>query len=209
MEKDGIVAGLIVLAIFGAILYVIYWVITMQMLTFELLFGNGWLFILFVVIGSILSMVNVPFYKVRSNAYLSLNLGGAGLPCLLSFYLLYFHWNSLNLIYLLLSLVITIIASRILSVYVSGIGVLGLVIAIEFLSVFIVHSLGGGIISKLVFAYIISTYGVLIGADILHLREITNDKKWKGTMSIGGAGIRDGVWSAGLVAMLILVILGW
>lgn len=52
------------------------------------------------------------------------------------------------------------------------------------------------------FAYIVGVLGTLIGADILHLNEISRMKKG-GVMSIGGAGVFDGIFLVGIIAVLL------
>jgi uncharacterized membrane protein len=50
-------------------------------------------------------------------------------------------------------------------------------------------------------AYVAGTYGVLLGADIGRLREALRQDA--PMLSIGGAGTRDGIFMAGLVAVLL------
>ena len=50
-------------------------------------------------------------------------------------------------------------------------------------------------------AYISGTLGVLIGADLLHMREI--DAVGAPLASIGGAGTFDGIFFAGIIAALL------
>jgi len=42
--------------------------------------------------------------------------------------------------------------------------------------------------------------GTLLGADLLHLREI---RKYPGIISIGGAGVFDGIFLTGIVAVFL------
>ncbi|MEO0082956.1 MAG: DUF1614 domain-containing protein [candidate division WOR-3 bacterium] len=50
-------------------------------------------------------------------------------------------------------------------------------------------------------AYIIGVMGVLIGADLLNIKII--QKFGRGVMSIGGAGVFDGIYLVGIIAVLI------
>ncbi|MCX8015574.1 MAG: DUF1614 domain-containing protein, partial [candidate division WOR-3 bacterium] len=50
-------------------------------------------------------------------------------------------------------------------------------------------------------AYISGVLGVLIGADLLNIRTI--QKFGRGVMSIGGAGVFDGIYLVGIIAVLI------
>ena len=48
-----------------------------------------------------------------------------------------------------------------------------------------------------VVAYIAGTMGTLIGADLMHLKHL---RRTPGVLSIGGAGVYDGIFLAGLIA---------
>jgi len=50
-------------------------------------------------------------------------------------------------------------------------------------------------------AYISGVLGVLIGADLLNLKQLS--KVGRGVMSIGGAGVFDGIYLVGIIAVLI------
>jgi len=50
-------------------------------------------------------------------------------------------------------------------------------------------------------AFVAGVLGPLIGADLLHLRDLRHARA--GTMSIGGAGTFDGIVLSGLVATLL------
>jgi len=50
-------------------------------------------------------------------------------------------------------------------------------------------------------AYISGVLGVFIGADLLNLKQLS--KVGRGVMSIGGAGVFDGIYLVGIIAVLI------
>ena len=50
-------------------------------------------------------------------------------------------------------------------------------------------------------AYVSGTLGTLIGADLLRLREV--ERIGSGLMSIGGAGVFDGIFLSGVLAVLL------
>lgn len=54
---------------------------------------------------------------------------------------------------------------------------------------------------RAVLAYIGGTLGVLIGADLLRLKDVC--KTWAPIASIGGAGTFDGIFLSGLIAVLL------
>jgi len=216
-----VIAIILVVAIIGVLLYVFYWLITMQMKTFEILFGNGWLYIAFFIAGLIFSLVNIPLYETEELDEVYVNLGGCILPLILTGYLLYKTWFLLNPIMFFVATLTTIAISRIVSWYKKGKGVLIAAIIVEIASTLIVHFLPFAVgyldkdplSLKLAFGYIIGTLGVLIGGDILHLGMIGRDGRWNDKLSIGGAGTKDGVWSIGLTIMLFVLlshyIFGW
>ena len=51
-------------------------------------------------------------------------------------------------------------------------------------------------------AYASGTLGVLLGADILHLPDL--ERMGSGVLSIGGAGVFDGIFLVGIIAVLLL-----
>jgi len=212
---------IVVIAIIAAIIYVSYWLFTKHMETFEILFGNGWLYIAFLVLGIVFSAINIPLYKTRELNRIYVNLGGCILPLMLSSYLLLKIWLLLNQTMIVVAISATIIISRIVSWYVKGKGVLIVGIVVEFTSTLIAHFLpfSVGYLNsdplplKLAFGYLIATIGVLVGGDLLHLGMMGRDGRWHDKLSIGGAGTKDGVWSIGLGAMLLILLshsfFGW
>lgn len=205
----GLIVILIIIGIVALFIWIAYWVITLQMKTFEILFGNGWLYIGFWITGLLLSAINIPLYETAERDVIYINLGGGILPSLFTCYLLVKFWNFLNLAILFLAVLITIFISRLVSWYVKGKGVFILLLAVVFTSTILTYFLPFSTNSlnidplalKLAFGYIIGTLGVLIGADLLHLGMIGKDGRWGDKLSIGGAGTSDGVWSIGLSTM--------
>lgn len=218
---SGLIEAVVILGLIALILYGVYWVFTIHMKTFELLFSNGWLYLLLLVLGSIFSLINIPLYETDESDTVYVNLGGCIILVILSVYLLYKVWFLLNPLMSILAIVMTIIVSRIVSWYRRGEGVLIVSIIVEITSMLIAHFLpfAAGFLNndplplKLAFGYIIGTVGVLIGGDILHLGLIGRDGSWGDDLSIGGAGTKDGVWSIGLSVMFLILIshnfFGW
>ena len=71
----------------------------------------------------------------------------------------------------------------------------GLVVA-AFAAIVLSGGSGGGEATAI--AYVAGTMGTLIGADLLNLRNLK--EMGPGVMSIGGAGVFDGVFLSGIVA---------
>lgn len=205
--------------IIGAILLAIcavYCLVTLNMKVFEVLFfGNGWLYLVFVLLGFLFSFINIPLYETKEHDVVHINLGGGILPLLLSAYFLYKIWPFLNLFVAAIVVLAVILLSRLLSVYRAGKGVQMLLVAhwfiilVSALAVCLTSSVPDMLPMKLAFGYIVSTIGVFIGADLLHLGMIGRDGRWGEKPSIGGAGVLDGVWLIGLNTMLLIYVFGW
>ena len=127
---------------------------------------------------------------------IALNLGGAILPGLLSLYLL----SGTNLSSVLLATIVTTAFSYYLSKPVKGIGI----VIPAFLPAIIAA------IAALLFAekgsapavaYISGVMGTLIGADLLRLRQIK--RFGVSFLSIGGAGVFDGIFIVGIMSVLL------
>lgn len=178
----------------------------------------GLLFFWFCLVGS---LVNIPIYR-RDTPYpaepdeitllfnrffnvriphfqqqiISLNLGGAILPGLLSLYLL----TRVSSEAVFMATVITTACSFLLSKPVKGVGIM--------IPAFIPPIIAA--ISALIFsdrahapavAYISGVLGTLIGADLFRLHEIK--RHGVSFLSIGGAGVFDGIFIVGIISVLL------
>jgi uncharacterized membrane protein len=138
----------------------------------------------------------VPAVEHQGNTILAINLGGALIPLALSIYLLVKH----NL-YIKGALAIAVVAAvtHFMAQPVRGVG-----IALSPLVAPVVAALAAMIISRqraAPLAYIAGSVGTLLGADILNLYRI--QELATPVASIGGAGVGDGVFLAGIVAVLL------
>jgi uncharacterized membrane protein len=177
-----------------------------------------WLLIL-TLVGS---LVNLPIYKFESRelvgeqvvsyfgmrfrvprperahaTVLAINVGGALIPLVLSLYLISKIEFGLSLPILLV--VVTVVVNRLARpVRGMGIGVPGLVPPL-------VAALGAYILCtpelRAPCAYIASTMGILIGADLLNLGQIR--QLGAPVASIGGAGTFDAIFLSGIIAVLL------
>lgn len=137
----------------------------------------------------------VPTIEHEGRTVLAINLGGALIPLGLSLYLL-----VKNGLYLSGGLAVAVVAAvtHLLARPVPGVG-----IAISPLVAPIVAALAAVLISRrnaAPLAYIAGSVGTLLGADILNLYRI--QQLGAPVASIGGAGVGDGVFLAGIVAVL-------
>ncbi|OGS95097.1 MAG: hypothetical protein A3H31_01805 [Gallionellales bacterium RIFCSPLOWO2_02_FULL_57_47] len=126
-----------------------------------------------------------------------INVGGAVVPVAFSLYLM--AHNPLNLFHIATAVAVVAIVARTFSFPIPGIG-----IGIPML----VAPLAAALIATVLdpqqrapLAYIGGTLGVLIGADLIRLKDIR--KLGAPFASIGGAGTFDGVFLTGLVAVLL------
>lgn len=141
----------------------------------------------------------VPELRHQDATILAINLGGALIPLALSIYLL-----VRNRLYIegAIGVLIVTIVTHLMATPVPGVG-----IAISPLVAPIVAAVVAIVISSISrisaapLAYIAGSVGTLLGADILNLGKI--QALGAPVASIGGAGVADGVFLAGIVAVLL------
>ena len=128
-----------------------------------------------------------------------INFGGAVVPILLSFYFIFTIWkNGFDLQPVLIATLLMIVLSKFLARIVPNVG-----ISIPTLVPPIFSAIFAMILAPqyaAVCAFVAGTLGVLVGADILNLRRII---KTGGSVSIGGAGVFDGIFLVGIVSALL------
>jgi len=179
--------------LFLSILFVIY------NETFEKIgFGKRELSLL--IIGSLSTrFFDLPIF-VYKNYLLALNVGGALIPIILSFYLIY--RNNMRFLKLLIAVSLVSFATYMVTI-VREEGVISyfpyyfLPIILSFLLALLFYYRNP---SATAFAYTCSTLGVIIGGDFSHLPELFR-KPFMGSM--GGAGIYDLVYLSGLISFCI------
>jgi uncharacterized membrane protein len=137
----------------------------------------------------------IPLPKMQQKTIVALNVGGGLIPVLLALYQ-FRHANPLAIV--LVTAIVTAVSYYAAQV-VPGIGIrmnpllapLTAALAASFIAP--VHpapvAFAGGVL------------GTLIGADILHLKEV--QRMTPGVLSIGGAGVFDGIALCGLFALLL------
>lgn len=128
---------------------------------------------------------------------IAVNVGGCVIPVMFSIYLLTQY--SLSLWPLLAAILFVSLVSRFASTPIAGIGI-GMPILVAPLAAASVALILGGSGSAPM-AYIAGTLGVLIGADIMRIKDIL--RLAVPVASIGGAGTFDGIYITGIVAVLL------
>lgn len=128
---------------------------------------------------------------------IAVNLGGAVVPFVLSCYLIAKWGILLEPLFGIFSVAaVTYVMAR----PVPGIGIALPVFVAPLMAAFIALVLGSSAHAPSV-AYISATMGTLLGADILHLKDL--GKIRAPVASIGGAGTFDGIFLAGIIAVLL------
>ena len=163
----------------------------------------------------LLSVINIPIFKekavyeftnnavhfplLRKNVrdiIIAINIGGCILPLLMCIGLL----HKVSIPHLIPAILITS-----LSAYFSSKPVKHTGIKVMFIIPLIATVLSAIILaspaSRAPFAFISGTIGILIGADIMHIKDFR--KMGPGILSIGGAGVFDSIFFVGIIAAFI------
>lgn len=141
-------------------------------------------------------------YKTRTTV--AINVGGALIPAIVSIYLLSMFPGTV--IYVLYATLMVVIITKAVARPVKGVGIVSPAllppIAAALSSIVVIYTTH--IDHDMIFsvAYISGTLGTLIGADLLNMKVIT--KLGAPVVSIGGAGTFDGVFLAGVIAVLLV-----
>lgn len=143
-------------------------------------------------------VLRIPMHPFHNETQISVNLGGCLIPVALSAYL--FSQSSLTLSVTLLSIAIIAILSYYFSRPIPGVGIGMPILIAPICAAMVGLTLSPDQSAPL--AYISGTLGVLIGADLLHLKAIP--KLGAPNASIGGAGTFDGIFITGIVAALLV-----
>ena len=172
------------------------------------------LFVLFLILLG--SSINIPVTKQKTvltrKSYffgafskpameihcIAVNLGGAIIPVLLSFYFLFqVYLNGFSLIRVLISTILMVIVTKYYSKIVPGKGITIPVLIPPMFSALFSFLLMPGFTAPC--AFISGVLGTLIGADLLNLKKM---RHLGGFLSIGGAGVFDAIFLVGIVSAL-------
>ena len=169
------------------------------------------------------SFINVPLFRIRSEPHpgvpippqfreflrlprippeagktvIAVNVGGAVVPVSFCAYLI--HHNPLSTVYLATCIAVVTLVAWGFSRPIRGLGIGIPILIAPITAAAIAYLMGRDQAAPL--AYIGGTLGVLIGADLLRLRDIR--RMGVPFASIGGAGSFDGVFLTGLLAVLL------
>ena len=135
--------------------------------------------------------------KFQGYTIIAVNTGGCLIPLMFSYYLIHFHQISIPKI-IAATLIVSAIC-RWASRPIPGVGI-GMPVFIAPIAAAIT-AMGIDPEHSAPLAYICGTLGVLIGADLLRLKDVR--KMGVPMASIGGAGTFDGIFITGIVAVLL------
>jgi uncharacterized membrane protein len=138
----------------------------------------------------------IPKIRQPRETVLAINLGGAVVPCLLSFYLL---TQAQAPVRVLIAVAIVAAVMHRLARPVEGLGIAAPLLFPPLCAAFVALLLTPE--QAPLTAYISGTMGTLIGADILNLHRIKSLRA--PVASIGGAGTFDGIFLTGIIAVLL------
>ncbi len=138
----------------------------------------------------------LPLRRIEQKTIVALNLGGGFVPTLLALY----QFSRVNPVHILVVTAIVTIVSYYSAQVVPGIGIqMNALVAPLTAAMAAILVSGGAAASPVAFAG--GVLGTLIGADLLHLPQI--ERMTPGVLSIGGAGVFDGIALCGLFALLL------
>jgi uncharacterized membrane protein len=135
--------------------------------------------------------------KFHGKTIIAVNVGGCLIPLMFSYYLI--HFNQIEFFKIIMATLIVTAISRLASRPVPGVGI-GMPIFIAPITA-AVTAVGIDPEHSAPLAYICGTLGVLLGADLMRLKDVR--KMGVPIASIGGAGTFDGIFITGIVAVLL------
>ncbi|MGA8864281.1 MAG: DUF1614 domain-containing protein [Gallionella sp.] len=194
-----------------------YGLLTVAFEKLDLSADSAYLLFITILAGS---MINLPLFSMKSDppnleelppqlrelyrgmpytgkTVIMANVGGCVVPAAFCFYLLAHH--PLNILYVTIAVAAVALLSFKISHRVPGIGMGMPILLAPVLAALVSVALDPANAAPM--AFISGTLGVLIGADLLHLKDIR--KMGTPFASIGGAGSFDGIFISGLVAVLL------
>ncbi|MDV0442630.1 DUF1614 domain-containing protein [Methanorbis furvi] len=139
---------------------------------------------------------------------ISVNVGGAVVPVLISVYLVgmvvfgFVQTDAWFLVRLLAAVGVVTVVVYLAARPVRGIGIATPFFVPPLVTVAVSLILCGGFgLPAAIMGFVAGTFGTLVGADLLHLREVYDEGA--GMLSIGGAGTFDGIFLTGIIAALL------
>jgi uncharacterized membrane protein len=133
----------------------------------------------------------------EATTMVAINVGGAVIPILVSFYLL---WKLPSItLYALVGIAVVAVVTHAVARPVKGVGITTPFLISPIVAALLAYVLPSG--APRVIAYVSGVLGTLMGADVSNLNVIP--KLGAPVASIGGAGTFDGVFLSGIIAVLL------
>lgn len=133
----------------------------------------------------------------EATTIVAINVGGAVIPTLVSFYLL---WKLPSItLYALVGIAVVALVTHAVARPVKGVGITTPFLIAPIVAALLAYVLPSGV--PRVIAYVSGVLGTLIGADLSNLNVIP--KLGAPVASIGGAGTFDGIFLSGIIAVLL------
>jgi uncharacterized membrane protein len=133
----------------------------------------------------------IVFQEERS--YIAVNVGGAVIPLAVATYLAAHVFSPALLVSIVAASVLIYMTSRV----VPNVGVVTPALAPPIIAVLAALIAGGGPVTT----YVTAVYGTILGADLFNMRKVVRHKP--PFVSIGGAGVFDGIYLSGVLATLL------
>ncbi|MFQ3584585.1 MAG: DUF1614 domain-containing protein [Cyanobacteriota bacterium] len=140
--------------------------------------------------------LGIPLMKMPQETVIALNVGGGLIPMVLALY----QFGRANVALILAILALVTVVSYFASHVVPGIGIQMNPLIAPATAALAAFLLAGEEAPAVAFAG--GVLGTVIGADLLHLPEVLR-RNCSGILSIGGAGVFDGIALCGLFALLL------
>lgn len=141
----------------------------------------------------------IPLRQLEQKTIVALNVGGGLIPTVLALY----QFTRVSPIFILVVTAVVTIVSYYSAQVVPGIGIQmnALIAPLTAAMTTVVITAGFDAMAAAPIAFAGGVLGTLIGADLLHLPQI--ERMTPGILSIGGAGVFDGIALCGLFAVLL------
>ncbi len=142
-------------------------------------------------------------YTAYENTVLAINFGGAVIPIFVSilvFSSLFIHHQFSLILKGLAGILVVTLAAYSLARPVKGIGIAMPALLPPLISALVAIFIAPE--NPVPVAYVSGTLGTLIGADLMHMKDI--EKLGAPIASIGGAGTFDGIFLSGIIAVLLV-----
>jgi uncharacterized membrane protein len=144
-----------------------------------------------VVFGIPVPIPRIVFQEEKS--YIAINVGGAVIPLVVATYIAAHVFSPALLVSIVAASVLIYMTSRV----VPNVGVVTPALAPPIIAVLAALIAGGGPVTT----YVTAVYGTILGADLFNMRKVVRHKP--PFVSIGGAGVFDGIYLSGVLATLL------